>query len=111
MNNFILNLLKVAEVEKEFIVLVGILIVLVSMLFVLIRAYIGFKIKQEHCDGRFNAQDIKIEYIDKRAESAEKKSTESLDAVKRMEPKVNEMHKGYMDFLDDKYKNRNTADA
>ena len=103
--------MKVAEAEKEFIVLCGILLALVSMLVFVIKAYISFKVKQEHCDGRFSAQDIRINHIGEKAESAEKKSIESINAIKEMKPKVDEMHKGFLEFIDDKYKKVKVQDA
>jgi len=86
--NHLLSALSYLEPQKEFIVLCCILFSLLSLLVVVIRAYISFKVKQEHCDGRFNVQDTKIQTIAETSERAESKADEAITAVREIKPKV-----------------------
>ena len=54
--------------------------------------------------GQFRLHLEKIDRVDEKATEAKRESKEAIEAIQEMKPKVDEMHKGFTDYMDDKYK-------
>ena len=105
MFNKLIGALKSLGASPEVIILICILCVLICILGMILKAYLGFKVKQAHCDGRF-------ELIERTADDARADSKEALSIARKIEVNTNKIEqtvtdikKGYKDFIDGKYKN------
>lgn len=76
--NFLLLALKTLDPYKEFIVLVCILLAILSLVVIVTKAYMQFKVKQTECDGRFKL-------IERTADESRSESREALKIVKSVE--------------------------
>lgn len=110
MISLLIGICKYVEVEKEFFVLVSIFLVLGIILWKVNKAYTGFMVKQEHCDGRFKLQDFKINKIDEKATESKNDSKEALDLSKkalncatRMGDEVKKVSENFEAFLSGKF--------
>lgn len=82
--------------NKEWLTLVGIF-------YASVKLQHGMKLQKTECSGSFNLINQKITTVEKIVEKADTKSTEAIDAVKAMKPKLDEVHKGFIEFIDNKY--------
>jgi hypothetical protein len=53
--------------------------------------------------GRFELQNEKIENVEKRQDKTDLKVEKTGKSVQRMEPQLNDMHKWFQKFMDDKW--------
>lgn len=120
--NTIIAIAKYAGPHREFIVLLGILGVSVSVLifvakayWLIVKAHASYLVKQEQCKGKFDITDIKIKNIE--VEQQEQKDTinGAVKAVEKIQTCTGKMQKtveeiqgqicGFADLIEGKYKN------
>jgi len=110
----ILKLTEYAKFNPEVIIVIvllfGILSSLVGMLYFVIKAYISFKVKQEHCEGRFNRQRDDITGLREGVKEARQDSKEALKTVQKieicttkMQQTVEDIKTGYTNFIENKH--------
>ena len=110
----VLKLLEYAKFNPEIIIIIALLFsilsALIGMLYFVIKAYVNFKVKQEHCEGRFDRQRDDIVRLSDGFKEVRRESSETRQTVQKieicttkMQQTVEDIKTGYSKFIKEKH--------